>query len=312
MRVYLDQNKWIDLLRAAAGEPRLSKHREAHDTLLTAALDGSMSFPLSSVHLDETVRIRDAVRRRDLALTMTRFSRRHAIAPIGALLDREIDEAVHRLWDCPTSARAPEPFGVGMAFACGWADADVCAGVPCSSDLDSALLDFYVLAGGNPTAELVAATAQRHHTAVNCSAAESKMREQLHAARYKNKFGRDRVFVTLANQLIEPRLIAAMIGNGIELSQIKALLPDDYAALLTSIPSLCAVASLRMSKLSNPQHPWNAHDRNDINALSVAAVYCDVVVAEKDWTAHMRDAGFEKRYKVRLLTDIHELIPLIA
>ena len=48
LRVYLDQNKWIDLSRAANGHPLGHRFREVLDVARVAAAAEHASFPLDS------------------------------------------------------------------------------------------------------------------------------------------------------------------------------------------------------------------------------------------------------------------------
>jgi hypothetical protein len=84
LRVYLDQNKWIDVMRALNGDPMGDRFRDVA-LMITAAVEaGDASFPLSSGHVYETWKARRAERRQPLARTMAAVSRNHAIAPRGS------------------------------------------------------------------------------------------------------------------------------------------------------------------------------------------------------------------------------------
>jgi hypothetical protein len=310
MRIYLDQNKWIDLLLAASGDERGRPYGAAHDALLAAIFAGTASCPLSSVHLSETWRIRDNRRRHQLALVMVKFSQRNAIAPIGSLLGPEIEQALHRQFGRPAQPTPLEPFGVGVAFATGLNGTGIQETINSMAADEAVMAEFAVVAGGDMTDDLAAESAARHATGRKYGAVEEGLGQQLHAHKYQ-KYGSTRAFVSLANQLVENDLITALIGSGIAPDEFQALGADGCAALLADIPSLWAITTLRLRKHSNPQHGWNAHDLNDLKALSVAGAYCDVIIAEKSWTGLMRSAGFTKRFGTRLVTDVRDLPQLL-
>lgn len=116
-RVYLDQNKWIDLAAAARG---LKKGTRFQDALLVAKAGveaGELSLPLSSAHYMETNVRRQWRSRRDLALTMVALSQLHTIAPIQAVIPPEIDRALQAVAGRPTSPRDLRPFGFGASHA---------------------------------------------------------------------------------------------------------------------------------------------------------------------------------------------------
>lgn len=60
LRVYLDQNKWIDLMHALEGDERAERFQDATIMVTPAADAGYASFPLSSGHVFETWKARRA------------------------------------------------------------------------------------------------------------------------------------------------------------------------------------------------------------------------------------------------------------
>lgn len=116
-RVYLDQNKWIDLAAARTG---LAKGEPYVDVLAVARAGverGLLSFPLSSVHYMETTNRRKWESRRELAATMALLSAFHTIAPQSQLVPPELDRTFNRFFGRPTELRALRPFGIGVAHA---------------------------------------------------------------------------------------------------------------------------------------------------------------------------------------------------
>ena len=57
---------------------------------------------------------------------------------------------------------------------------------------------------------------------------------------------------------------------------------DFVESMLHAIPSKWAVRQLRLARLRNPQAKYSGNELNNVNALSLAVVYCDVVVTEKN------------------------------
>jgi hypothetical protein len=119
LRVYLDQDKWIDLARAANGNP-LGDRFKVVAMMVAAAVDhGEASFPLSAGHMLETWKQRRSKRRHALATTMATISRNHAIAPHWDLIPGEIDRALQRRFGTPTHCLPVRPFGRGMKHRSG-------------------------------------------------------------------------------------------------------------------------------------------------------------------------------------------------
>lgn len=119
-RVYLDQNKWVDL---ASAEKGLAKGKRFEDALLLlrAMVDqGDVSLPLSATHYMETHNRRRYESRRELASTMAALSRLHTIAPSSSLLPGEFDRAFNAMCGKPVTPCELKPFGVGVSHAFGF------------------------------------------------------------------------------------------------------------------------------------------------------------------------------------------------
>jgi len=78
-KVYLDQNKWIDLSRAHHGDPLGAPFEDALAAVSQAVSDGTASFPLSAGHYFETWKQRKRDPRRALAEVMSNLSQHRTI-----------------------------------------------------------------------------------------------------------------------------------------------------------------------------------------------------------------------------------------
>jgi hypothetical protein len=72
--VYLDQNKWIDLARAAKYPAENSETRAILELLCAEAAAGRAVLPLTATNIYETHKINDPERRFDLAYTLATLS----------------------------------------------------------------------------------------------------------------------------------------------------------------------------------------------------------------------------------------------
>ncbi len=80
---------------------------------------------------------------------------------------------------------------------------------------------------------------------------------------------------------------------------------------LKGVPSRWITRELRRVRHRNPQQPWHPHDLNDVNALSVAVPYCDVVVTERQWATHLTDLGLAEQYGPTVLHDLSGLTEVL-
>jgi hypothetical protein len=109
LRVYLDQNKWIEVARALKGG--IANAPEVL-TIIGAAVDhGYASFPISAAHVFETWKAASAARRHALAPAMATISKNHTIAAPSKLLPGELDRAFQRRFGRPLSPLPIMPFG---------------------------------------------------------------------------------------------------------------------------------------------------------------------------------------------------------
>jgi hypothetical protein len=118
-RIYLDQNKWLDLSRAAWGRKGGERYADALAVARFGVEHSLASFPLSSSHYVETLRRKDAASRRRLAGLMVTLSRFHAIAPPSRIIEGELDAALYSRFGKPGDPRPLQPFGMGVWFAMG-------------------------------------------------------------------------------------------------------------------------------------------------------------------------------------------------
>jgi integrase len=74
-------------------------------------------------------------------------------------------------------------------------------------------------------------------------------------------------------------------------------------------PLFCVVngPTRATAKHRNADSTWRPNDIVDIDALSVAVPYCDVVVAERHSMHVLRQAGASQRFETKLLTSLDQL-----
>ena len=116
LRVYLDQNKWVDFTRCVAGLPVGARFADAWTMAREASVRGVTSFPLSAIHYMETSNRTKTVSRLQLAGTMAELSKLHTIAGSKSLIP--VDSAVAAALDPQGPPAQPaQVFGVGFAHA---------------------------------------------------------------------------------------------------------------------------------------------------------------------------------------------------
>jgi len=282
--VYLDQCHWITLARQLWAPAKvLERERDAATELIRMARAREVILPISSANLTEMTPT-DGAFRRDLSLTMLQLSRgwqmRNPVHVRGAELRALFagEEPVARnvftlapgvLFIGETPLVAPvarEPFA---AFA----------------ERISEVFAIYQVAiedekipnpEGKEKAEAWAQERRRFALL---------LREDRIGAAKAQHYAAARLVHDLAEEVL-----AAAQGAGFSEEQIKSWLRERLDDDVNEMPSLGTFHRTIYDRVKNPEAKWEANHFNDIQFLSCAAAYADVVVGEKETTEHLRHA----------------------
>ena len=83
---------------------------------------------------------------------------------------------------------------------------------------------------------------------------------------------------------------------------------DRARRLVRSMPSSEISTELKRAAHRNRQTKWKSNDLIDIDAMSLAVPYCDVVVTERHRANQLRSAHFDDRMSTVIL-DTLQLLP---
>jgi hypothetical protein len=324
IRVYLDQNKWIDLARAATNHESGTQYRAALDAARAASSSDAASFPLDLYRYEETGKRGNAPSRTRLADFMFELSQQSTMARPNALLPGEIDRVLNQRFGRPAFPRRPEVFGVGISHM--------------ASSLSLPPLDLSPLPEGHPfkSGDLRAALEHAFDRAVEHGVLRAgpemarsmgldvKMRavadqyvayESSHAESFERKHltGDDLEFAVRLTDFanIKVAVVEALERVGLTWAGfIYGMQPSDVMSFMGDLPTRNVTNVLRAAKFRQKQK-WERNDWNDIEALAVAVVHCDVVVTEKQWVHHLHQAGVDERYGTTLLSDTSKLAQVL-
>lgn len=326
LRVYLDQNKWIDLARAATGHTHGDRFAEALDVARDASSSGAASFPLDIYRYLETGKRANNQSRTALADVMFDISRQDTLARPHTVLPAEVDQGLQRIFGYPEHPRQAVVFGKGLRHITdgeiNWPSlnhekvatentmgpGDLANLVQIYDQLvERELLrvgpDEVRAAGFDPSERAFGEQFVENETRI---AAEIRSRglsgELLDLAVRASDLGGIRSVVTEALNRI-----------GIQWEEFIALMgPGRLVEFMDDLPSRFVTNVMRTSKTRLAHEPWEPNDFNDLAALPVAAVYCDVVITEKQWVHRLRRGNIEDRYKTILLSDTADLVPVLS
>jgi len=300
--IYLDQNHWICLARAAHGRPGGEGFRETLEALRLATSRDWVRLPISWFHFLETEQNAHLERRRRLAHTMTELGRCVTIAPLQTLVPERLVRSVARAYGIVRVPRRLDVLGVGMSHALGQLPSSPWEGLPIFHE---SILTAYPT---GLTDEQLAASA----------AAIGALRKRDTDRAYLQERGRQWARTAGRTALRRYHLARCAIDWREDLNrafQECALLPikgsEGEQSLLTEI--ILAVPELRvrveLGELRDRQFQRSvkSNDFRDIDALAAAIPNCDVVVTEKFWAALAIQARLDRHFSTRVISDVREV-----
>lgn len=318
-RIYLDQNKWVDLAATVKGLKKGERYEPALLLLRAGIAAGTISLPLSSAHYMETHVRRHWESRRDLAMTMVDLSRMHAIAPIQAVIPPELDRAIEAFFGSAANPRPLKPFGVGAAHALGhpippyrlpdrlanlipnrWniersvnerREVVLLAGMPPEAEAE--------LEGFDPLAHLKPAEEYARHK-------EALRKKRIDAGWNKGERAERVAKAQAFTDHLEP-INEAFARARVSADRLMNLGRTGMTRFLQAVPTMFASSELERLRHSASQKPWERQDLTDITALAVASVYCDIVVTERVWVDVAKRARFDSKFNTIFLRRLDDL-----
>ncbi len=317
LRIYLDQNKWVDLALAATGRPPGERFTDALAICRAGVASGTVSFPLDMYRYWETGKRGNDRSRNDVADVMRELSRHHTMAVPFGVLDQELDLALQRRFGRPEHPRQQQVFGVGVRRI-----SDRMA----RSELDlSALPDggASVPAGlraqlEDALAELIEEEALREFNRTDSDHGQRFVDFENLVAATIAQHGLTGDAIDQAVRVtdfgdIRPAVIDALDRIGMTYDQFMAnITVGELMSFIDDLPTRYVTNVMRSAKHRQTQQKWEPNDFIDIVALPVAAVYCDVVVTEKQWAHRMRQGKVGQRYNSILLNDVADLTDVLV
>lgn len=329
--VYLDLNHWIALAKANTGHSDGRRHQPALEAIRGA--DARFVFPLSSVHYMEMAGIPDPRQRQDVATVMEEISGFACLMSMSVLMRLEIDAVVAAHAGRPRQIDPVPLLGRGVLQAFGrWGrlhshsdDGDVTdaarASWPNGPDAFDAwrdgaerLLDRTVLRGPTDAEAPALRAAGWDPTVARRSRPNGPSRNALKVSGSPPSRAGGAAGCGMSSPRASwrsgprPCLWGRSSATAWLWSRSSAARSATPAASPDSMPSADLHISLLTAAPSNAQTQWTPNDLFDIDALSVAVPYCDVVVTERHATHLLRAGGVANRLDTHVLATLDELV----
>ncbi|GGD76920.1 hypothetical protein [Microbacterium murale] len=331
--VYLDQWVWIRMALAAAGRPRVAADVKVLEAIREASAAGVV-FPLSATHYEETLRIADPRQRRDLATIMATVSQMRTLRRQNDLVRQQLLVALHETVGRPTfRPKKTNPLGIGVSWAFRgkhaflraldqtgrvvssvdpvwlrhinqYAETEMLAG---PADEDLPLLAEY---GYRPP--------RAHETAEGNRLAWEELLEERLLEHPRPSRTELRVWL-LARELSHEYLdllISLFHEYRLSLSAISPVADgvksrQRIVSFVERVPTLRIAAELKLEIVRDSHRSWSWNMLRDIDALSIAIPYCDVVVADKDAAALVNRTKAPDRYGSAVISRLEDLLTLL-
>lgn len=342
--VYLDQKDWVNLAKAANRHVDGCQYRDALDVVRAARASGRAIFPLSLTHYMEMSGTKNARQRAAVAEVMEELSGFASLVARDVLIRLEL-EAVLTAIATPRPERcASVPLiGYGAAFAFGKTGQFRVriAGRDITDEVRNAYLGGAVqfdrliavatdelnrasLRGPMDDGEIARLKQYGWDPTVARRIAQQRAtQEREQAARFDNppvphhttRWRKERLRDVVRTRYVIIEMMA-MVNEalGARSLEFEDVWTDQFATrrIVDAMPSGDVCVSLMTEYHRNPQFRWRSNDIFDIDALSVAAAYCDLVVTDKQAADALCRGGVPQRTGSRILTNVNQLRDLLS
>jgi hypothetical protein len=329
--IYLDLNQWIALAKANAGHPDGARWRSALEAL--RGLRAGSTYVISMPLIMELTGILRPAQRAELTEVIEEFTDFACMIPLTTIAGLEFESALARAVPITEQFAQVPILGRGVMRACGMdgrlrvrnrSGADVTEHARMHSPVGpeefdrrlaegERLLDRSVIRGPAGAEEESELRAMGWDPSAARRVAEKRaQQEREHAKRLDGeprwRRGRLRDVVAaryLALEIEEVR-DRVLLAHGIRLHDVLTD-PSQAREFTDSMRTADVWITLMTAKHRNRDSLWRSNDIFDVDALSVAGAYCDVVVTERHAAHVLRRAAIHERFGTRLLTDLDQL-----
>lgn len=310
--VYLDQNKWIDLARAAVSPAEHPELRKVLECLCDKASRAEVRLPLTWANTLETHKINRLEQRFHLAYTQVTLSEAWVFRGRTRRLDVEIARVLARTYGLEWVDPEPGWFLSNTFFEAAAEASDERLGLAkypkaqawITANPKEALFSYLM-----ETPEEVRKEAIRRFT-VGCEA----LRADIEGRRAKHKTEsvsmRRRIYSVITAMETQDQIIAIATRMGLDWKSLADKGGAALRAVIRETPALHIEREISL-RLEAQERLIELNDMRDMQAFCTVLPYADIVVAEQQFTSLARQAGLPAHYGVRLETDIRALPDLL-
>lgn len=326
LHIYLDQFAWIGLARAAHGRPGGAQFENALAMCRAAQQRGFASFPIDLYRYYETQKNHNEGSRSRLVDTIIELSDFDTILLPQAVLDYELDAALHARFGRPPDLTPPRVFGHGITHLSHGRVHNAVRSDEASARSGHSTIDLRAPIDRELEEALLRAGPEDHASAglpidlVDWGDLYAQQEVKIARDIASRDIARKDLLAAVVHadyeDIIAP-IRARMDAAGISADEVVEKLGDSgLLQLVYSLPTRRVTNVLRVSKHIHPHEhqKWKPSDFVDVVSLPIPVVYCDVVFTEHEWVrALRRDRGdpLEVRFNTKLIHNPDQLVEVL-
>lgn len=303
--IFLDQNKWIDLLKAEASPNTYPRQFSVLKKLEAGLCTHAIVLPLSETNIYETFKIGDPERRAKLARLQARLSGGMVFRGRRARLEGEFRDFLRITFELPIPPNPEWWFLSDLYFEAFFDLGD-------SRVQHSPSPEQIETIKQNPAAAifhyLVATPDNKRLVAVKRWSDESnKLRAQIEEQRHRQK---DQSFsmrkrIYSARLAIQELPLLAQIASeyGVHWNSVNDIGDSMMRRIFNELPIYFAERELA-ARLESENRAVNENDFRDVDAYCSALVYADVLIGENLLVNLARQGGLGKKFNTTIETSI--------
>ena len=319
--IYLDQNKWIELARGLKNKNPL--YISLYETIIKNVKEGIWAFPLSVIHISETMKRRKEASRKELLDLMFTVANGYAIYDYMSadiiefnywVTNKIVDysqlksEIIRHDWAAILGSHSEFEF-IGFNNDCLPAELEIIKKQLKEHSCDREFFDL-ICNTVNDNIE------KEEEFFYDCY---KNVREEFlswknnikNLKEYKDKhlypaYLHKMFFESYKKQLIN--LPPEMKKNVTEIFAKGCKNKTNTIATLESLPGFNVHNRLIFELCNNPDKNVHEHDFNDLAYLRVAIPYCDIVIGEKYWCDRVKNYHLDQKYNTIVNTNLLSLI----
>jgi hypothetical protein len=303
--VYLDQNKWIELARAAKSPAEHPENHALLQEIADAVAGGRLMLPLAATDIYETHKINDRERRSELASFQALFSGGVVFRGRHKRLEVEISALLRSIYNLPDAPEEPNWFLSKVFFEAFLESDDERFAAPLSDHLlnllrarsDFCLYDYLI---NCPEAVRLGAVKR-------FSAGSEKLRQRVEKRRAQHSNESESMRRKLYSALLmidEIELILTIAQRaGVAWSSTSDMDASNARRIITDVPTYYVEREIAL-RLEAQDRALHENDFRDMQSFCAVLPYADQVIGENQFVNLALQAGLNKKYRTELATNI--------